>query len=499
MGHVEEPLPVGVGGAGDDGESRRVEASPRVQVCSHLECRVDTRGLSWSLIQQAPGSPRGNQDDRDLAAAGGHGQGVIGAWFDVRAQEGFEPVRPESEVGSPAGRVFDEVGLHRAQPGAGESVEVGLQGFDLERVGGGKGAGRGDLLGDREGRGVEAQAAPEGGFEFERIGARPRWPPPRKDGHASQARGCDGGADDRQGDEESEEHEHGSIVAGAPPMPDGRDGTRVQCGRTMRPSLQPLDPRPRSWKGSGCRLTGGVRRGWIAGLCAALLVGAAAPGVVRHERTAVDGVGVHTLDADLSSVSLRVLDSRDHGAKALTAREFLERTGATAVWNGPFFDVDGAPMGLLVVDGKVLQGLRPVDWGVFYVDAEGARIVHTDRYGAPTGVRQAIQVGPRLVVDGKALALKPQSARRAALCVRGARDLRVLVSEGPLAAASLAARFVDDRCKDALNLDGGPSAQLAWRGPQGIEELAGGVPVPIAMGLFTSSAVVDEPARGCGF
>ena len=54
------------------------------------------------------------------------------------------------------------------------------------------------------------------------------------------------------------------------------------------------------------------------------------------------GVGAHLLSADLARVELRLLHAADLGKTALTARQFAELSGATAVFNGPFFDLDGS-------------------------------------------------------------------------------------------------------------------------------------------------------------
>lgn len=230
----------------------------------------------------------------------------------------------------------------------------------------------------------------------------------------------------------------------------------------------------------------------------------AAPGVVgakgtgvRHRIDVIGGNRAHVISADLGRSTLRVVDARDFGASALTAREFLEKSGAVAAWNGPFFDLDGKPMGLLVVDGVVRRELRPVDWGVFAVDAAGARIVHTDAWTTSAGVKQAIQVGPRLVVGGAPVSLKPQSARRTAICLKGPRSMEVLVSEGSLWAKDLATHLAGHGCRDALNLDGGPSSQLAYRTKDGIVEVAGGVPVPVALVLIDAEPAGEDGGQGC--
>jgi len=210
------------------------------------------------------------------------------------------------------------------------------------------------------------------------------------------------------------------------------------------------------------------------------------------------GAGVHLLSADLAHVELKLLYAEDLGSSALTARQFVERSGATAVFNGPFFDLDGTPMGLLIVDGIERVPLRPVDWGVFALDDRGPSIVHTSDWKSRPEVRQAFQVGPRLVVDGAAIPLKRQIARRTALCVLADGRVEVVVAGNAIWAGDLAAFFVAQGCTSALNLDGGTSTQLYLaRSGIAVDE-PGGVAVPVAVGLFLDEEEVQAPdPRGC--
>ncbi len=210
------------------------------------------------------------------------------------------------------------------------------------------------------------------------------------------------------------------------------------------------------------------------------------------------GVGGHLLTVDLAETELRLLDARDLGADALTAREFQARTGATAVVNGPFFDVDGSPMGLLIVDGEEREALRPVDWGVFALDGEGPSIVHTRDWAARDGVRQAFQVGPRLMVDGTPTPLKRQSARRTALCVLPDNRVEVAVVDQSLDATRLADFLAEQGCVDALNLDGGGSTQLYLKSATAEVDVPGHDPIPIALGFFARGTAEIRGRRGCG-
>ncbi|MCO4768546.1 MAG: phosphodiester glycosidase family protein [Deltaproteobacteria bacterium] len=245
------------------------------------------------------------------------------------------------------------------------------------------------------------------------------------------------------------------------------------------------------------------RSAWMLGVLSLLCFGEAGGDAgdadLVYQRVTIPGAGqAHQLEIDLLSAELRVLDSRDHEREAMTAQEFVEATGAAAVLNGPFFDVDGSPMGLLVVDGAQRQALRRADWGVFYTDGAGAHIVHTSDYGGGSGTKQAFQVGPRLVVDSQPLALKPQSARRTAVCTKSSGKVVALVTADSVGAADLAKYLTGLGCKNALNLDGGPSSQLVVRsGGLQVDE-PGGTPVPIALGVFAKRPAEERRERGGG-
>jgi uncharacterized protein YigE (DUF2233 family) len=243
-----------------------------------------------------------------------------------------------------------------------------------------------------------------------------------------------------------------------------------------------------------------VRRlggGWLAlALGSATALGETPVGL-RYEQVPVPSASnAHVLTVDPAHAQVRVLDARDHGAEALTAEQFAEATDATAVINASFFDVDGTPLGLLIVDGQRRNKLRSVDWGVFTIDGNGASIRHTTEWADGPTVRQALQSGPRLVVDGKALALKKQTARRTAVCVMPDGGIKLAVLPSNTAAAALAAFLEGLGCEDALNLDGGPSTQLHLQRAGIVVDEPGGWPVPVALGVFVAGAA-EIQGTGC--
>jgi uncharacterized protein YigE (DUF2233 family) len=206
------------------------------------------------------------------------------------------------------------------------------------------------------------------------------------------------------------------------------------------------------------------------------------PGVqMRRWHVTVEGLRVPIVAVRAAASRFRV----DAGA-TLDVAAWRRRLTGTAVVNGGFFDTDGRTLGLRISRGKQVSPLRKADWGVFYVSPKGARIVHTRDWAGwsrrvKARVREAVQCGPRLVVDGRVLHLKPQWARRTGLGVM--RDGRVVmaVAEDEMSFRSWAALWARRdglNCVDALNLDGGGSTQIAIRTAKTIYDVSGAWPVP---------------------
>ena len=123
------------------------------------------------------------------------------------------------------------------------------------------------------------------------------------------------------------------------------------------------------------------------------------------------------LRISLEKFQVRVLDTRAFGAGRLEVKELARKAQAVAAVNGGFFQPDYRPLGLIIADGKEVNPLRNADWGIFLVQGNSPRIIHTREYLPNGNISQALQVGPRLVVNGRELQMKKQTARRSALGV----------------------------------------------------------------------------------
>lgn len=172
---------------------------------------------------------------------------------------------------------------------------------------------------------------------------------------------------------------------------------------------------------------------------------------------------VHAFRFTPARHELRVLPGGEGGAPV---HRLAAEAGALLAVNGGFFLEDFSPLGLLVSQGRELNPLRRVDWGVFYVADREARIVHRRDWRRPAGLEFAVEAGPRLVVEGRVLTLKPQRARRTALGITEAGDVLIVATEGRILTAEFAELLARPEsagglgCRDALNLDGGSSTQL---------------------------------------
>ncbi len=193
------------------------------------------------------------------------------------------------------------------------------------------------------------------------------------------------------------------------------------------------------------------------------------------------GVDVHVMRVPLDRFELRLL-APPAGQQGARVSEMGAAAGAVLAVNASYFLADYTPLGLLVSGGRLQQKPRKVDWGVFYVKDAHATLLHVRDLGPTDGFEFAVQAGPRLVVDGKALALKPQRARRTLLGIDGQGRAVLAVSTLPLSLAEAADFLVGQGVVQALNLDGGPSSQLYYPGAGvALESFS---PVANAIGVF---------------
>jgi len=202
-------------------------------------------------------------------------------------------------------------------------------------------------------------------------------------------------------------------------------------------------------------------------------------------------IKLQVLRLDLERFQLRLIDSRAFGSDRMEIKTLAKKARALAAVNGGFFLPDSRPLGLLIIDGREVNPLRKTDWGVFLVQEKRPKIIHTREFQNEGAVSQALQVGPRLVVEGKEMRLKKQAARRSALGITFKNQVILLCSEETIIYAQDLARIFrlpesegGLECRDALSLDGGPSAQMFAEYKSLKIDIPGGWAIPNGIGVF---------------
>lgn len=206
---------------------------------------------------------------------------------------------------------------------------------------------------------------------------------------------------------------------------------------------------------------------------------------------------------------LRVLTAAEFGYPLLTAREIAGHSGASLAINANFFDEKGYPLGAIVAGGKLRHQAhrsgRTLS-GVFQLTPKGPQIVHRDAF-SPSGILEAIQAGPRLIDKGSPIpgVRDTFTTRRAGICLTSSGDIVMYCVSSALVTLTVPAlqellASSEIGCTEALNLDGGGSAQLYARGAQtpGVSEDDATRPprevsvdgidrVPVFLGFFDDS------------
>jgi len=203
---------------------------------------------------------------------------------------------------------------------------------------------------------------------------------------------------------------------------------------------------------------------------------------VEHLAVAQGEIEGHAFRFRPSDVELRIVPAPEGRADVSE----LAPAGDVIATNASFFDEAGKAMGLTFDRGRSLAGPRLVKWGAFVVEGGRARIVRGAEIRDPGADALVVQGLPRLVIHGDVPKLKAQRAARTAVCTESGRVVLVVTTSrvdttefarflaAPAAAGGLG-------CEDALNLDGGPSTQLAARWGGFDAQVEGGWPVPNAL------------------
>ncbi len=201
----------------------------------------------------------------------------------------------------------------------------------------------------------------------------------------------------------------------------------------------------------------------------------------RVQEVAGGSARLVALRVDLREYHLAVLDLVAQGKGPMTVRSLVEETKAVAAINGGYFDENWRPLGLLMHAGKRSNPLRQADWGIFLIREGRPQIRHT-REGMPAGASEALQCGPRLVIAGRVPQFKPAESSRAGIGITSeGRVLLAVTAGGLLSLREFALALKACGCVEAMNLDGGPSAQMYARAGSVELDLPGAYAVPSAI------------------
>jgi hypothetical protein len=211
------------------------------------------------------------------------------------------------------------------------------------------------------------------------------------------------------------------------------------------------------------------------------------------------------LDLAAGALALRLTRGDASGGKeyrALTTSSFTRQTGAiigaNAGYFGPVVDQEGVAMdaaGFVVADGVVTSPeLTPSQESAVVkavVCFEVRRVIIEDAKACPSGYREGIAAGPRLLQAG-AIMVDPASQTRhprTALGVSAEGDkVWIIVTDGRQANYSEGATLAEIAeilkslgAENAINLDGGGSSALVYADPQNGQRLLnrpiqGGIP-----------------------
>lgn len=176
----------------------------------------------------------------------------------------------------------------------------------------------------------------------------------------------------------------------------------------------------------------------------------------------VTGVSFRATDATFQVLDNPVAD-RKTLAQALTAG------GAFAGVNGNYFHPDFTPLGLVVVNGKVIhpQERAKLLGGVLAVRGGKIQLVRAEAFKMGSDLQQALQCGPWLVENGTPIpGLNTQRSARRTLVANNGKGMWAIMVISPITLAETAGLLMQQEFREhwatenALNLDGGSSTML---------------------------------------
>jgi exopolysaccharide biosynthesis protein len=193
------------------------------------------------------------------------------------------------------------------------------------------------------------------------------------------------------------------------------------------------------------------------------------PAITHWSKTVQQGrqrpVMVELVILDRAKTTLKVIDLPPDESVA----EGLRKAGALAGVNGGYFHKDRTPLGLVIIDGQTTHQLERAKLlsGLVTVTPRGANLLRVGEYKPGKQIRQALQAGPYLVDNGRAVqGLNSTRLAERTVLLAGKQGVVALLITSHVTLADLGkllatpALFPELKIERALNLDGGSSTAL---------------------------------------
>ncbi|MDP8256727.1 MAG: phosphodiester glycosidase family protein [Candidatus Alcyoniella australis] len=210
----------------------------------------------------------------------------------------------------------------------------------------------------------------------------------------------------------------------------------------------------------------------------------------------ITGVTLECVRMRLGEYNFHVLQLEGY-KQSTYASKLRSNMGAVMLINGGFYNEQGQPLGMLLINNQERSHLvtRGELGGVVAIKGQTLELV--DRQGFRTyKYEDAVQTGPWLVRAGRQMTefKNPWLVdRRSAICTSGQYVIFVTTDAviNGLSFSELSHMLArpEDRgglgCVDALNLDGGSSAMLAWAGDKDKGAVRGFSKTPVLISAFS--------------
>jgi len=199
---------------------------------------------------------------------------------------------------------------------------------------------------------------------------------------------------------------------------------------------------------------------------------------------------IHFFRLDHKRWQLRLIQARQFDRETATIKFLAQEGHARLAINGGFFGADFKPLGLRISAGKQLNPIKRISWwGVFAIVLNKPQLFSFKDYAPAAKPEFAIQSGPRLVVAGSIPStLKEGLDERAGIGATADGDFIIAITERAWITTTEFAQWMRSSegggCINALNLDGGHSAQLYYEGTKGQMSFENSSMIVDAIGVY---------------